>query len=67
MASAKRARETMEAANRVADARHAREAKAQRDELVAAVLLWAKTPGNHDGNPYFQDFVRIARRIAGDE
>jgi len=45
----------------------AEKAEAERDELVAAVLLWAKTPGDHGGNPYFQDFVRIARLIAGDE
>jgi len=45
----------------------AEKAEAERDELVAAVLLWAKTPGDHGGNPYFQDFVHIARLIAGDE
>ena len=32
--------------------------------LVDEVLLWAKTPGNHGGNPYLHGFVQTARQIA---
>lgn len=35
------------------------------DELVEAckeVLLWAKTPGNHGGNPYCMEFVKKAEK-----
>jgi hypothetical protein len=33
-------------------------------DLVRAVLLWAKTPGNHGGNPYRKEFVRQAQKAA---
>ena len=29
-------------------------------EVADAVLEWAKTPGEHGGNPYFKEFVRLA-------
>jgi hypothetical protein len=29
-------------------------------EACRAVLLWAKTPGNHGGNPYSKPFVKAA-------
>ena len=29
-------------------------------EACKAVLLWAKTPGNHGGNPYCHEFVKLA-------
>lgn len=32
-------------------------------ELADAVLLWAKTPGSHGGNPYTLPFVQIAEAI----
>ena len=32
-------------------------------DLCEAVVLWAKTPGNHRGNPYGHDFVLEANRI----
>ena len=28
--------------------------------IVKSVLLWAKTPGNHGGNPYMYDFVKLS-------
>lgn len=38
----------------------------QRLDLACACLAWAQIPGDHGGNPYFRDFVRIAREIVGD-
>ena len=35
----------------------------QAEELTAAVILWAETPGDHGGNPYCKPFVRLARTI----
>lgn len=32
--------------------------------LKDAVLEWAKTPGNHGGNPYMHDFVKIAEAMS---
>jgi hypothetical protein len=32
--------------------------------LAKAVLEWAKTPGDHGGNPYCKPFVKLAREIA---
>ena len=32
-------------------------------DLAAAVVLWAKTPGNHGGNPYTKSMVRIAEGL----
>jgi hypothetical protein len=32
-----------------------------------AVLAWARTPGDHGGNPYCKDFVKLARKALGDE
>ena len=32
-----------------------------------AVLVWAKTPGNHGGNPYTKEFVELARKALGKE
>ena len=29
-------------------------------EAAEAVLEWAKTPGDHGGNPYCKEFVRLA-------
>lgn len=43
--------------------------KANRPELLEAceaALLWAKTPGNHGGNPYKHDFVVMASKALGD-
>lgn len=31
-------------------------------EALRAVLLWARTPGNHGGNPYMHGFVKQAER-----
>ena len=31
-------------------------------ELAGAVLDWARTPGNHGGNPYCYDFVKLAHQ-----
>ena len=28
--------------------------------IAEMVLLWAKTPGNHGGNPYTKEFVRLS-------
>jgi hypothetical protein len=39
----------------------------QRLNLACAVLHWARTPGEHGGNPYAKDFVKLARQIVGDE
>jgi len=36
-----------------------REYKKKYDELHAAILLWAKTPGNHGGNPYCHSFMKL--------
>lgn len=33
--------------------------KAKYDELIEAILLWAKTPQNHGGNPYGHDFMKL--------
>ena len=33
--------------------------QAKYNELVEAVLLWAKTPGNHGGNPYGHSFMKL--------
>lgn len=42
--------------------------KADLLELLAdSVLEWARTPGDHGGNPYFRDFVRLAMRAKGEE
>jgi hypothetical protein len=30
--------------------------------LAKAVLVWARLPGNHGGNPYTKDFVKLANR-----
>ena len=30
-------------------------------KVVIAVLEWARTPGDHGGNPYMHQFVREAR------
>ena len=27
-----------------------------------AVMKWAKTPGDHGGNPYFKEFVKLAQK-----
>jgi hypothetical protein len=35
--------------------------------LACAVLQWAESPGEHGGNPYAKDFVKLARQIVGDE
>jgi len=35
--------------------------------LAHAVLEWARTPGDHGGNPYCKPFVRLARVLLGDE
>jgi hypothetical protein len=35
-------------------------------ELVNAVLTWARTPGPHGGNPYGHEFVKVARRLDDD-
>jgi hypothetical protein len=32
--------------------------------LTTAVLDWAKTPGDHGGNPYVKDFVKLAMTAA---
>jgi len=32
---------------------------AKYEELVEAILLWAKTPGNHGGNPYCHSFMKL--------
>lgn len=44
----------------------------QRDELTAlaacrAAVDWAKTPGEHGGNPYCKEFVKLARRALGED
>ena len=31
-------------------------------EVCYAVLEWARTPGNHGGNPYGHEFVKMAAR-----
>lgn len=31
---------------------------------VRAVLAWAKAPGNHGGNPYGHEFVKLAQAAA---
>ncbi len=36
------------------------------DRLADAVLEWARTPGNHGGNPYMEDFVKLAMRAKGE-
>ncbi len=36
------------------------------EKLVKAVLDWARTPGNHGGNPYSHNFVKLARKLAGE-
>lgn len=36
-----------------------REYKAKYEELIASILLWAKTPGSHGGNPYCHDFMKL--------
>lgn len=33
------------------------------EELVSEVLWWAKSPGDHGGNPYIKDFVKLAVKI----
>jgi len=38
------------------------EAENALKELAQSVLDWAKTPGNHGGNPYTKDFVILAER-----
>ena len=35
-------------------------------EVAEAVVEWAKTPGNHGGNPYCHDFVKLALAATGD-
>ena len=32
-------------------------------QLAIAVLEWAKTPGNHGGNPYALKFVQMAEAM----
>lgn len=32
-------------------------------ELAREVLDWAKTPGNHGGNPYAHKFVQMAEEM----
>lgn len=34
--------------------------------LSSQVLEWARTPQNHGGNPYSQEFVKTAQRISGE-
>lgn len=39
------------------------------DKLLAAceaVLLWAKTPGNHGGNPYQHAFMRLVQEAVAE-
>ena len=36
-------------------------------ELADAVMLWATTPGDHGGNPYAKEFVRLALQAKGGE
>ena len=36
-------------------------------EACLAVIKWAETPGEHGGNPYCKEFVRLARKAVGDE
>ncbi len=31
--------------------------------LCESVMHWVKTPGNHGGNPYGHDFVKVAERM----
>lgn len=33
--------------------------QAKYEELVESILLWAKTPGNHGGNPYGHSFMKL--------
>lgn len=33
--------------------------EAKHKELAEAILLWAKTPQNHGGNPYGHDFMKL--------
>lgn len=37
-------------------------AKPEPSPLALAVLEWAKTPGNHGGNPYLLPFVQMAEK-----
>lgn len=41
------------------------EEKAQNEqfEVCKAAMIWAKTPGNHGGNPYQHRFVIIANNV----
>lgn len=36
-------------------------------KLARAVLEWAAAPGEHGGNPYLHEFVKLARKLLGDE
>jgi hypothetical protein len=35
--------------------------------LAREVVLWARTPGEHGGNPYMHAFVRAAQAMLGEE
>jgi hypothetical protein len=35
--------------------------------VARAVVEWAKTPGNHGGNPYQHEFVRLAMAALGQQ
>jgi len=30
------------------------------EDIVSAIILWAKTPCDHSGNPYTYEFVKLA-------
>lgn len=46
-------------ANIVETLRELIDVKEKYDELIEAILLWAKTPGNHGGNPYCHSFMKL--------
>jgi len=36
-------------------------------KAAESVIEWARTPGEHGGNPYLHEFVKLARKALGDE
>ena len=51
-------REKLNEARQIVDYGNVIDYRAKHDELVEAILLWAKTPQNHGGNPYCHSFMK---------
>lgn len=48
-------------------ARKVEKLESEKHQLIKAILDWAKTPGNHGGNPYTKDFVILAMELRKEE